>query len=174
MIVLAGCTAPAPERAPEPLRTRSATTALRDALILSSLEARLATEYPDSITSVRVRVADGVVTLRGTVRASTIRQHIVADAERTTNVRAVVDRIRVDPRSPRFRDQVGDVALATRIQAAVAAQLGLQHVTVRVDRGVATLTGTAPDAKTKRTILTTARGTVGVRNVVDRIRVAGT
>jgi osmotically-inducible protein OsmY len=159
---------------PEPLQTRSATTVLRDALILSSLEARLAAEYPDSVTGVRASVTDGVVTLRGTVRDAAIRKHMVADAEETTYVKAVVDRIRVDPRSPRLRDQVGDVALATRVQAAIAAQLGFQHVTVRVDAGVATLTGTAPDAKTKRTILTTARGTTGIRNVVDRIRVAGT
>ncbi|HEY0382189.1 MAG TPA: BON domain-containing protein [Candidatus Elarobacter sp.] len=174
IVVLAGCTAPAPDKAPEPLATRPATTVLRDALILTSLKARLTSEYPDSITSVRVGVADGVVTLRGTVRDESTHKHVVADAERTTYVRRVVDRVRVDPRSPRLRDQVGDVALATRIQAAVAAQLGFQHVTVRVERGVATLTGTAPDAKTKRTILTTARGTAGVRNVVDGIRVAGT
>jgi osmotically-inducible protein OsmY len=46
-------------------------------------------------------------------------------------------------------------------------------VTVRVDRGVATLTGTVPDAKTKATIAATARDTSGIRNVVDRVRVAG-
>ena len=171
--VLAGCGAPAPDKAPEAPATRPATTVLRDALISSAVKARLTTEYPDSTTSVRVSVADGVVTLRGTVRDAATHKHIVADAERTTYVKAVVDRVRVDPRSPRFKDQVGDVALATRVQAAIAAQLGLQHVTVHVDRGVATLTGTTADAKTKRTILATARGTDGVRNVVDRIRVAG-
>ena len=140
---------------------------------MSAVKARLTAEYPDSTTSVGVSVADGVVTLRGTVRDAKTRDAIVADTERTTYVRRVVDRIRVDPHSPRFRDQVGDVALATRVQAAIAAQLGLQQVTVRVDGGVATLTGTVPDTKTKRTILATARGTTGIRNVVDRIRVAG-
>jgi osmotically-inducible protein OsmY len=173
-LVVSGCTAPAPDRAPGPLQTKPATTVLRDALILSAVKARLTAEYPDSTTSVGVWVDDGVVTLRGTVRDAKTRQAIVADTERTTYVKAVVDRVRVDPHSPRFRDQVGDVALATRVQAAIAAQLGLQHVTVRVDGGVATLTGTTPDAKTKRTILATARGTAGIRNVVDRIRVAGT
>jgi osmotically-inducible protein OsmY len=172
-LVLAACTANAPDNAPGPQRTRDATTVLRDTLIMSAVKARLTAEYPDSTTSVRVSVAGGVVTLRGTVRDANTHAHIVADAERTTYVKAVVDRVRVDPRSPRFKDQVGDVALATRIQAAVAAQLGVQHVTVRVERGVATLSGTTADAKTKRTILATARGTAGVRNVVDRIRVAG-
>jgi osmotically-inducible protein OsmY len=87
-------------------------------------------------------------------------------------VKRVVDLLRVDPKSPRFREQVGDVALAARVQTAVTAQVGLQKVGVRVERGVATLDGTVSDAKTKRTILTTARGTSGIRNVVDRIRVA--
>jgi osmotically-inducible protein OsmY len=173
-LALSACTASAPDNAPNPQRTRDATTVLRDTLIMSAVKARLTAEYPDSATSVRVAVADGVVTLRGTVRDAATHEHVVADTERTTYVRAVVDRVRVDSRSPRLRDQVGDVALATRVQAAIAAQLGFQHVTVRVDGGVATLTGTAPDAKTKRTILTTARGTAGIRNVVDRIRVAGT
>ncbi len=172
-LVLSACTAPAPDNAPGPVRTRAATTVLRDALILSAVKARLTAEYPDSTTSVGVSVADGVVTLRGRVRDAKTRDAIVGDTERTTYVSRVVDRLRVDPRSPRFKDQVGDVALATRIQAAIAVQLGLQHVTVRVDRGVATLDGTTADAKTKRTILATARGTTGVRNVVDRIRVAG-
>ncbi len=147
---------------------------LRDTLIMSAVKARITAEYPDSTTSVRVSVADGVVTLRGTVRDVATHQHVVADTERTTYVKAVVDRIRVDSRTPRLRDQVGDVALATRVQAAIAAKLGIQRVTVHVEGGVATLTGTVPDAKTKRTILATTRGTAGIRNVVDRIRVAGT
>lgn len=172
-LVLASCTAPAPDNAPSSQRARDATAVLRDTLIMSAVKARLTAEYPDSMTSVRVSVADGVVTLRGTVRDAATHAHIVADAKRTTSVKAVVDHVRVDARSPRLRDQVGDVALATRVQAAIAAQLGVQHVVVHVDHGVATLDGTVPDAKTKRTILATARGTAGVRNVVDRIRVAG-
>ena len=173
-LALSACTAPPPDTAPGPQQTRAATTVLRDTLIMSAVKARLTAEYPDSTTSVGVSVADGVVTLRGKVRDEKTRKALVADTERTTYVQRVVDRMRVDPRSPRLRDQVGDVALATRVQAAIAAQLGFQRVTVHVDGGVATLSGTVRDAKTKRTILTTAHDTAGVRNVVDRIRVAGT
>jgi osmotically-inducible protein OsmY len=168
---LAGCTGSSQERVPGAFATRPATTVLRDTLILTSVKARLTAQYPDSATSVGVSVADGVVTLRGTVRDLATRRHMVADAERTTYVARVADRLRVDPHAPRFRDQVGDVALAARLQGAIAAQLGLQQVGVRVDHGVATLTGTVADAKTKRTMLATARGTSGIRNVVDRIRV---
>jgi osmotically-inducible protein OsmY len=136
------------------------------------VKAKLIGDDPDSTLTLRVTVTDGVVTLRGTVHDAAIRRKVAADARATGGVTRVVDQLRVDPRGPRLRQQVGDVALATRIQAAIAAQLGFQHVTVRVDRGVATLDGTA-NAKTKKTILATARGTEGVRNVVDRIRVAG-
>ena len=160
-------------KAPEAAATLPATTALRDALIQSALKARLTAAYPDTMANVGVTVSDGVVTLRGAVRDPVTRRRVVADAGRSTYVQRVVDRLRVDPRAPRVADSVGDVALATRVQAALTAQLGFVPVTVRVDRAVATLSGTVPDAKTKVTLLATARGTTGIRNVVDRVRVAG-
>jgi osmotically-inducible protein OsmY len=170
-LLLAACTGSSQEKAPGPLATRAATTALRDTLILSAVKTRFVAQYPDSTTTVGVAVTDAVVTLRGTVRDEATRRHMVEDAQETTSVARVVDELRVNPNGPRLRDQVGDVALATRIEGAITAQLGLQSVSVRVERGVATLTGTAADAKTKRTMLETARGTAGIRNVVDRVRV---
>lgn len=172
--VLGGCGGSSEQKLPEPFGTRAATSVLRDALTLSAVKAKLTGDDPDSMLTLRVAVTDGVVTLRGTVHDAAIRRKVVADARSTGGVKRVVDELRVDPRGPRLRQQVGDVALATRIQAAIAAQVGVQHVGVRVDRGVATLDGSVADAKTKRTILATARGTAGVRNVVDRVRVRGT
>jgi osmotically-inducible protein OsmY len=170
-LLLGGCTGTSPEKAPAPGATRAATAALEDALILAALKARLTAQYPDSATAVGVSVSDRVVTLRGSVRDAKTRQRMVQDAEMTVHVNRVVNQLRIDPHQRRIAEQVGDVALAARVQTAVAAQVGIQHVTVRVERGVATLSGTVPDAKTKRTVLTTARGTSGIRNVVDRIRV---
>ena len=172
-LLLAGCGGGSQDKAPEATATRAATSVLRDTLIQTALKARLTAEYPDRIANVRVAVAAGVVTLRGTVRDPATRKHIVDDSERTTYVQAVVDRLRVDPSASRAADMVGDVALATRLQGAIAAQVGAAPVSVRVDRGVATLTGTVPDAKTKDAIAATARGTTGIRNVIDRVRVAG-
>jgi osmotically-inducible protein OsmY len=172
-VLLAGCTGSSQQKVPEPFGTRAATAVLKDALTLSAVKAKLIGDDPDSTLTLRVTVTDGVVTLRGTVHDAAIRRKVVADARGTGGVRRVADELRVDPRAPRLRQQVGDVALATRIQTAIAAQVGLQNVVVHVDRGAATLVGSVPDAKTKRTVLATARGTTGVRNVVDRIRVAG-
>jgi osmotically-inducible protein OsmY len=170
--LLAGCTGSS-QKVPEPFGTRAATAVLKDALVLSAVKATLIGDDPDSTISLRVAVTDGVVTLRGTVHDAAIRNRVVADAGKTGGVKRVVDELRIDPRGPRLRQQVGDVALAARVEAAITAQVGVQRVVVRVDHAVATLDGEASDAKTKRTILATARGTTGVRNVVDRIRVAG-
>ncbi|HEY6234989.1 MAG TPA: BON domain-containing protein [Candidatus Elarobacter sp.] len=172
--LIAGCTGSSEQKTPEPFGTRAATAVLKDALTLSAVKAKLVGDDPDSTLTLRVAVNDGVVTLRGTVHDAAIRHKVVADARATGGVKRVVDELRVDPHGPRLRQQVGDVALAARIEAAITAQVGLQHVVVHVDRGVATLDGSVPDAKTKRTVLATARGTAGVRNVVDRVRVGGT
>ena len=172
VLALAACGGPAQERSPEPGPTRAATDVLRDSLILAAVKATLIADDPDSTATVRVSVANGVATLRGTVKDAATRARLGAAAARVAGVKQVVNDLRVDPHGPRLKDQVGDVTLAARIQAAIAAQVGVQRVTVRVDRGVATLDGTVHDPKTKATIEATARGTSGIRNVVDRIRVA--
>jgi osmotically-inducible protein OsmY len=59
------------------------------------------------------------------------------------------------------------------IRAALADDVGALRIRVRVENGVATLSGTARNAKSKAGALAAARETTGVRNVVDRIRVAG-
>ncbi|MDB5069833.1 MAG: hypothetical protein JWM87_944 [Candidatus Eremiobacteraeota bacterium] len=171
VLLLSGCTGTSQEKAPEPGATRAATATLEDGLILAAIKARLTAEYPDSAANVGVSVRDRVVTLRGTVRDAKTRQKMVQDAEMTVHVNRVVNLLRVDPHQRRLAEQLGDVALAARVQAAFSAQVGPQNVSVRVERGVATISGRVHDAKTKRTILTTARDTSGIRNVVDRIRV---
>jgi hyperosmotically inducible periplasmic protein len=173
--LLAGCGPNATTttvKVPEPFGTRAASEVLRDGLVLTAVKAQLTAIDPDSATSLGVSVRDGVVRLRGTVRDAVALAKDTAAARRVGGVKQVVSEVRVDPRGPRPREQWSDFALATRITAAVAAQVGLTGVRVHVARGTATLDGTAPDAKTKATALATARGTAGIRNVVDAIRVA--
>jgi len=173
LLLLAGCTGSGGEGGQTSNPTHPATTALKDALLLAAVKATLVADDPDSTTTVGVAVNDGVVTLRGSVKDAETRRRIVADARKTGEVKRVVDELRVDPNGPRLKERVGDVALAARIETAITAQVGVQPVAVRVDRGIASLEGTVGDAKTKATIVATAHGTTGVRNVVDRIRVAG-
>ena len=170
-LAVAGCAQP-PQQAPRSEQTRAPTTVLRDALILAAVKAKLIGDDPDSTTTVGISVTDGIVTLRGSVHDAGVRRRLVASARRGAGVTGVVDQLRIDPRGPRIKERVADVALAARVETAITAQLGLQHVAVRVERGVATLEGSAADANAQRTMLATARATSGVRNVVDRIRVA--
>ncbi|SRR5665213_76318 len=172
-LVLAGCTATSQSKAPDALDTRAVTATLKDALIQTAVKTALVSHEPDAAVAVDVAVRDGVVTLTGVVKSGTIRRELVELSRETPEVRRVVDGMRVDSRRRRIEDQAGDVALATRVEAALEAELGPQPVTVRVESGVATLDGTVRDAKTKAAIVRTARDTTGIRNVVDRIRVAG-
>src|SRR5665213_2174944 len=148
---------------------------MRTALALAALVLAgcTATSQSKAPVALDVAVRDGVVTLTGVVKSGTIRRELVELSRETPEVRRVVDGMRVDSRRRRIEDQAGDVALATRVEAALEAELGPQPVTVRVESGVATLDGTVRDAKTKAAIVRTARDTTGIRNVVDRIRVAG-
>jgi len=168
--LLAGC-GTGTQRAPEPFGTRVATEVLRDALIVTAVKATLIADNPDSATTLGVSSREGTVTLRGSVRDAAARGRVIGAARRVTGVKNVVDDLRIDPRGPRPGRFVADAALATRVAAAYTAQAGLQRVTVTVDRGVATLSGTVADEKTKARIEAAARGTDGIRNVVDRIRV---
>ena len=168
---LAACGGGASSREPEAAAS-AATSTLKDALVISAVKAALIAADPDSTTSVGVASSGGVVTLRGTVRTAATKQQFEARARGVTGVTSVVDDLRVDPNAPRIKEQVGDVALAARIQTAIAAQLGFERIGVEVHAGVATLSGTVPDAKTRATAIATARGTTGIRNVVDRMRVA--
>lgn len=170
-LLLAACTSQ--QKVPEPFGTLPPTSVLKDDLILSAVKATLTADDPDSTTSLGVAVTNGVVTLRGTVRSAATRAKLAESARNVAGVTSVVDDLTINPNQPKISQRVTDVGLEARIEAAITAQVGLQHVTVKVDRGAATLSGTVPDAKTKATVLATARGTSGVRNVVDRMRVAG-
>ncbi|BDE07102.1 hypothetical protein WPS_23780 [Vulcanimicrobium alpinum] len=170
-LLVAGCGGDQQTKAPEPFGTRAATDVLRDGVTLAAVKAKLTAEDPDSATTLGVVARDGVVTLRGSVRSMDAKKRVVRSARGVAGVRVVVDQVRVDPNGPRPKRQLGDAALATRIVAAYTAELGFQKVSVRVDGGTATLEGTVADAKTRDAVVAAARGTSGIRNVVDRIRV---
>jgi len=169
--LLAGCGGGASD---SPGPTQSAvTSSLKDALVVSGVKAALIAEDPDSTTTVGVSANAGVVTLRGSVKSASIRSRFDARARAVTGVTRVVDDLTINPRGARLQQQVGDVALAARIEAAIAAQIGLTQIEVTVHDGTATLSGTVSNAKARGVAVATARGTSGIRNVVDNLRVGG-
>ncbi|HEY4441579.1 MAG TPA: BON domain-containing protein [Candidatus Elarobacter sp.] len=168
---LAGCTNDGGVQQPSAPQASAALNTVKDSLIAAAVKGKLTADDPDSATTLGVGVRNGVVTLRGSVRDAAARTHDVADARGVAGVSSVVDLLRVDPRGPRPGRQVADAALAARVAAAYTAAVGLQHVTVTVDRGVATLGGSVGDAATRDRVVAAARNVDGIRNVVDRIRV---
>ncbi len=172
LVLVAGCGGGSSNGTPGPTAS-AVTSSLKDALVTSAVKAALIAEDPDSTTTVGVSASSGVVTLGGSVKSASIRSRFVMRARAVTGVTRVVDDLTINARGPRLQQQIGDIALAARIEAAIAAEVGFKQINVTVHDGVATLEGTVPDAKTRDTAVATARGTAGIRNVVDRLRVGG-
>ncbi|HTW83035.1 MAG TPA: BON domain-containing protein [Candidatus Sulfotelmatobacter sp.] len=174
ILALSGCNGGGGADEPQPFGARSAQTVIEDGLILAAVKAKLTADEPNSTTTLGVGVDSGVVTLRGSVLSAAERARAVADARGVRGVKRVVDDLGVNPHGPRPKEQVADFALAARVELAIQSATGLVKVGVRVDHGVATLTGSVNDAKTRDRVVAAARGTDGVRNVVDQLRVGGT
>ncbi len=171
VLAVAGCGSNTTQNAPPP-DTRAATNILKENLIAAGVKAAITAAEPDSATTVGVHVRDGDVTLRGRVRDQAALQHVTQAARSVAGVQRVdTADVHIDPHAPRPKEQVGDFALQARILAALTAELGISHIGVHVHGGVATLDGTAHDEQQKAAAVATARGTSGIRNVIDRIRV---
>jgi osmotically-inducible protein OsmY len=148
-----------------------AEASFKDGLLVAAIKAKLAADDFDSATRVHVSVHDGVATLTGAARSAAQK---AKDASLTAGVKGVThvdDQLAISP--SRDAKNAGDVALAARITGALVAQTGINALSVRasVRDGVATLDGHAPSAAVKATMIAAAKGTSGVRNVVDRIAV---
>lgn len=129
--------------------------------------------------AVEVRVEDGRVVLEGVV-GSAVEREIARDIAAASGARDV-DVQGLDVRWW-ARDELrrsGPVSSWTddRIAAAVRdavvedPRVRIENVAVDVQAGIATVSGVVPSAAAKEAALETARGTVGVWRVVDRVEV---
>jgi len=143
----------------------------KDGLLVASIKAKLAADDLDSATRVHVAVRDGVATLSGSARSAAQRAKDVTLTAGVTGISRVENELGVAP--SRDAKDAGDVALAARITGALVAQTGINALSVHVsvNGGAVTLSGHAPSAAIKATMLAAAKGTPGVRNVDDRIAV---
>lgn len=170
LLALAGCTSPA-TNAPQPAVTQLEHAA-NDALLTTTVKAKLITIDIDSTTSLGVHVNGGVATLTGAVRSNAARERDLAAARSVAGITAVRDELHVDRALPDVTTRVGDAALAGRIAAAIFTQTGSVGVNVQVHDGVATLSGHV-DPKVRDAALATARNTSGIHGVVDRMSTGG-
>jgi osmotically-inducible protein OsmY len=152
-----------------------------DAEIAAEIEEILAWDVLVDDDLIEVAVDDGGVTLSGQVgslaeKSRAINQSWVAGVK---SVAAEELEVSGWARDPRFRKQKyarldkpdADVAKAVRDALARDPRVLGQDVQVRVDDGKAVLTGTVNGPKAKRAAASTARGTLGVYRVKNRLRV---
>jgi hyperosmotically inducible protein len=145
----------------------------QDGLVHATLRAKIAAIDVDAATSVGIAVHQGHVTLTGTVRSAKERDELVRTAKSIKGVSAVDDELRIDPEMRGAADKAGDLALTAKVTTALAAQTGVNAIDVKASarNGVVTLRGSVPTAAIKSTMLSAARKTRGVRNVIDDITV---
>ena len=150
--------------------TSAPALAAKDALIAGGVQARLAAVDLASAQNVKVSVKDGAVVLRGKAPSEQERGAYGLAAEKVPGVKAVENNVAIDPRAK--TQSTGDFALAAHVTAALAAQTGVNALSVKVaaDNGKVTLAGSVP-ASVKDTMLQTARSIKGVSTVVDDLTV---
>jgi osmotically-inducible protein OsmY len=131
---------------------------------------RRALEWDALVPHERIRstVAQGWVTLDGTVEYWYQRDAAERAVRPLAGVRGVTDHVAVRPpavESERVREAI-EQALERR------AEREAKRIQVSVREGMVTLTGTVPSWPAKQAVLGAARFTPGVRAVDDRLRIA--
>jgi osmotically-inducible protein OsmY len=172
-VLLGACSGSTDSHAPEGGPTLPPAGVFKDGLIYAAVKARLAGADIDSTTRISVIVHGGVVTLRGTVKDAATKEREAKLVAAMRGVKAVNDELRVGQVGPSAAQAVRNAALVAAVEGALAAQAGINvtGISVRADAGTVTLSGRAPTAAIKSTLVAAARQAPGVRNVVDRIAV---
>jgi osmotically-inducible protein OsmY len=127
----------------------------------------------------------GVVTLRGEVGSESERSQALLLARNTDGVQRVEDNLTVNaavtgstssnpPDAPSIAERVDDALLTTKIQSKffVDSQVKAGSIDVTSKDGVVLLEGTVPNDAARKKALSIARGTDGVVQVVDRLKIA--
>jgi osmotically-inducible protein OsmY len=173
LLVLAGCGSGGDSRQPDDGPTLSPTGVFKDGLLYAAVKARLAGSDIDSTTRISVVVHDGVVTLSGAVKDAATRERELNLVRRMRGVKSVNDELHVGRVGPSAAQTVSDAALVAAVEAELTAQAGINVTGIKVsaDAGNVTLSGRAPTAAIKSTLVEAARHAPGVRNVVDRVAV---
>jgi osmotically-inducible protein OsmY len=146
----------------------AASTGQDDAQILASLQKSLNNSKFKNVT---VKVANGVVTLGGTVDLYDIKEQADHKAHHTKNVRAVQNEIQVA--GAEVSDQELQQKLLKKIEydRVGYGTTAFNAISVNVQNGVVTLGGHAYGPVDKDSALSEARNTPGVKDVIDEIQV---
>lgn len=144
---------------------------LDDAVITSSIEAKLAADPEVSAFDVDVDTEDGMVRLSGLVDDERARSEAVSLATATKGVRGVVNDLEIGQQT--LGERLDDSALTIKVKSRLTAdpEVNSFRIDVDVDNGVVTLSGTVASRDVAEEALHLARGVDGVREVKDRLKI---
>lgn len=159
-----GCTASQQERAK---------STANDALIAAQVRTKIATIDPATVSLVKVEVENRRVSLSGQVHSDQERSQVDQAVRSIAGISGVDDRLQVNPKAPTANEIAADLELQTRVQAALAAQTGVNALKINVSAhgGAVTLGGTVASSTVHALVIQTARGVPGVARVIDRLRI---
>ncbi len=149
--------------------------AFKDGLIAAAIKTKLASDDIDSATRVHVAVKAGHVRISGVTRNPEQVEVATRDAKGIAGVLSVENVMTIDTKLAKTTDEASDFGLAAKLTAELAAQTGVNAAGIKISAhaGVVTLSGHAPSAAIKATMLETARNDHAVRSLVDKIAVVG-
>lgn len=114
-----------------------------------------------------VEVQKGVVTIEGTSPSLLAKERALDIVRKIRGVRSIVDLVEVEPATRTDDELEHDVRKALD----VSHMLGSEDVSVRVEDGEVTLEGTVDSVTERHIALDSARGVIGVGEVVDELEV---
>ncbi len=160
------------------VNTAPSTAPIDDARITSSIQSKYYLD--DRIRGRRIAVSShgGVVALSGDLGDETEREHALLLARTTDGVSRVEDSLTIaaapaTPAQPTAAAPDADETLGARVRSQLTSDTRLKGASIDVTakNGVVLLQGTTSSNAAKQRALTLARGTEGVHQIVDRIRV---
>jgi osmotically-inducible protein OsmY len=131
---------------------------------------RLALEWDVTVPEEQIRstVANGVVTLEGTVSFSSQRADAERAVERLTGVKSVMNRIEI---APPEQVSIDDVRMAVKSALARHAEQDALRIDVCATDGSVNVSGIVHTWQERNDVVEAIRRTRGVRDVADHLRV---
>jgi len=158
VVALAALTAPA-----------AAADAMPDEEVTDVVERELIHDRAVDSNEIDVSTAKGIVTLTGTVNNVLAHDRAARIAETVKGVRSVVNRVQVEPLTPRNDTRIRqDVESALLMDPATDSY----EVDATVSGGTVTLTGTVQSWREKKLSARVAKGVRGVKKVVNDITIS--
>jgi osmotically-inducible protein OsmY len=147
-------------------------SAARDMWITSEAKLRLMANPDTPALDINVDTFDGVVTLFGSVPTQQAKQQATNEVRKVGGVSSVKNELQVVPKAKEERVSASDDSVEEAIAKRIGARDELEDadIDVEVSNGVARLKGSVASYSDRLTAITVARGTSGVRAVLDELK----